>query len=237
MTGHPIRVGVLEDHQGIIDGYLFRLGQAEDIQVVHILYYGEELEPALAKKQVDVLLLDINVPTSPQNASPYPILTLIPRLLQLYPGLNILVISMFTQRTLIHALLEAGASGYLLKDDQASIRELASIIRTLVAGGIHMSQVAHQELLKRQTGDLKQPLTQRQLEVLSLAAAYPNSSTADLAKGLQIAPSTLRNLLSNAYLKLDVRTRAAAIARARHLGLLPPENPDIDMTSLGGKEN
>jgi len=58
------------------------------------------------------------------------------------------------------------------------------------------------------------------MEILSICAAYPDVKTAELADRLGIAGSTLRNLLSGAYFRLDVRTRAAAIGRARQMGLL-----------------
>lgn len=70
------------------------------------------------------------------------------------------------------------------------------------------------------------PLTPRQMQVLSLCAAFPDLSTAQLAEQLEIAPSTLRNLMSESYLRLSVRNRAAAIAKARQLGLITPYPPD-----------
>jgi len=218
-----IRVAILDDHQGIIDGYQFRLNGAADIEVVATAIYGEELETILANNQVDVLLLDVHVPSSASNPNPYPILYQIPKLLQIYPDLSVLVISMHAQRTLINAIMESGASGYILKDDQASIRELASIVRMVANGGVHLSPLAYQQLLKRHTGELGQPLTPRQLEALSLCAAHPGASTAELAQKMNIAHSTMRNLLSGTYLKLKVRTRAEAVARARQSGLITPE--------------
>jgi len=224
-----IRLAILDDHQGIIDGYLYRLSNAQDIEVVSTLSYGEALEPMLAQVPVDVLLLDVSVPTGPQNPNPYPILHLIPKLLQIYPNLEILVVTMYSQRALINSVMEAGASGFILKDDQVSIRELAAIIRIVAHGGIHLSQKAHQELMKRSTGNLSQPLSNRQTEALSMCAAYPEADTSQLALRMGVANSTMRNLLSGAYLKLNVRNRAAAVAKARQMGLIPPESPPFHL--------
>jgi DNA-binding NarL/FixJ family response regulator len=224
-----IQVVILDDHQGIIDGYHFRLNNVEDIEVIATIGYGEELEPVLAQHPVDLLLLDVSVPTSPENRNPYPILFVIPKLLKLYPNLTVLVITMHNQRTLIRAILEAGATGYVLKDDQTSIKELPSIIRMMVGGGIHLSQSAYQLVMKPQGSNLDQPLNARQLEALSLCAAYPDASTAELADRMNIESSTLRNLLSGAYLKLGVRTRAAAIAKARQMELITPEGSSVDI--------
>ena len=224
-----IRIAILDDHQGIIDGYLYRLGQVDDIDVTATASFGEEVEPMLAQKAVDVLILDVYVPTSPENSNPYPILHLIPRLLAQYPKMEILVVTMHAQRTLIQALMEAGVSGFVLKDDQATIHELASVIRTVAKGGIYLSPFAYQQLMKHPAGELNQPLSARQSQALSLCAAYPDANTADLAEMMKIAQSTLRNLLSGSYLKLNVRTRSAAVAKARLMGLISPEIPAINL--------
>jgi DNA-binding NarL/FixJ family response regulator len=226
----PIRVAILDDHQAIIDGYCYRLSQDPGIEVVATMHYGEEVEPNLTQHPVDVLLLDVQVPTNVKNSNPYPITYLIPKLLHTYSRLSVLIISMHAQATLIRTFMDAGVSGYVLKDDSAAIQSLASIVRTVASGGIHLSQMAYQLLRKRRTSELNQPLSARQLEALSLCAAYPDFSTADLAQRMNIEGSTIRNLLSGAYLKLDVRTRAAAISKARQMNLLTPEMDKYSMS-------
>jgi two-component system nitrate/nitrite response regulator NarL len=222
-----IHVMIMDDHQSIVDGYLYRLGMIPEVEVVATITYGEELEPMLNLYPTDVLLLDVNVPTSPQNPNPYPILHAVSDMLQRHPGLNILIISMFAERRLIRSVMEAGASGYILKDDQASIRDLGNVIRSVATGGIYFSQKAYQlyidYLLKNAADKL---LTARQLEALSLCAAYPDSTTANLAQKMSVSNSTVRNLLSGAYIRLEVHNRAAAIAKARQLGLITP-NPAV----------
>src|SRR6188474_1832226 len=101
-----IRVAILDDHQSIVDGYVYRLEKEPQVEVVATMGFGEELEPTLKNIPVDVLLLDVNVPTSNENRNPYPILHAIPRLLQAHPDLNILVISMHAERGLIRAVME-----------------------------------------------------------------------------------------------------------------------------------
>jgi DNA-binding NarL/FixJ family response regulator len=218
----PIRVAILDDHQSIIDGYQLRLGKLPDFEIVATAYYGEELEPMLAAYPTDVLVLDVTVPASATNPNPYPILHLIPKLLQRYPTLVVLVVSMHDDRALIQAVIEAGASGYILKDDREAIVDLAAVVRTVAHGGIYFSRQAHQQLRQYGAAPDEPLLTQRQLEVLSMCAAYPNLSTSDLAQKLNIANSTMRNLLSEAYLRLQVINRTAAIAKARQLGLITP---------------
>jgi two-component system nitrate/nitrite response regulator NarL len=220
MTDSLVRVAILEDHQSIIDGYMYRLSMSPDVQVVGTAAYGEQLQPLLAQHTADVLLMDVHVPTSPENRNSFPVLHVIPSLLKDYPKLHILAISFLNQNTLIEALVEAGVSGYIFKNDQASIQQLAKIVIMAASGGVYFSQGAYRKLRDKaplSTGSL---LTLRQLEILSICAAYPDVTTSELAGRLGIASSTLRNLLSSAYLRLDVRTRAAAIAKAQQMGLL-----------------
>ena len=213
-----IRVIIMDDHQSIVDGYLFRLSQVPEIEVTATLSYSEELEPTLQEHPADVLILDVQVPISASNPGPYPILHTIPKLLQLYSDLEILVISMFDDRALVRAVVEAGASGYVLKNDSQIIQQLGKVVLSVANGGVCFSDKVLRALVNKQ-----EDFTARQLEALSLCAAYPNSKTADLARQMKIANSTLRNLLSTVYLKLGVQTRAAAIAKARQMGILTPD--------------
>jgi two-component system response regulator NreC len=213
-----IRVAILDDHQSIIDGLSYRLIMNPRIQIVSTATYGEELEPMMAGNEIDVLLLDVSVPNSPADHNPYPVLHVIPRLLKNYPRLSVLIVSMFTQHSLIDALVNTGISGYIFKDDQNSIQDIDKIVEKVANGGIYFSQGANREACDNLVDKL---LTERQLEALSLSASRPDGDTISLAKKLGISGSTMRNLLSGAYLRLGVRTRAAAIAKAQQLGILP----------------
>jgi len=216
-----VQVCILDDHQTILDGYQFRLTNSTKVEIVATLRFGGEITPAFEKHSIDVLILDVNVPTSQENPNPYPILHVIPSLLQKHPNLAILVISMHNDRSLVRAVMEAGASGYILKDDQSMLIDLENVILSIAAGGISLSQDISNVLIQTSVNE-DVSLSQRQLEVLSLSLAFPDDTTADLARKMSVANSTVRNLLSGAYIKLGVRTRAAAIAKARKLGLITP---------------
>lgn len=220
-----IRVTILDDHQSIVDGYRFRLSKIPQIEVIDTLEHGEDLEPSLRKQVPDVLLLDVYVPVSVENRNPYPILQIIPDLVQRYPALEILVISMHAERGIIRAVMESGASGYILKDDQKAIQDLGNVILSIARGGIHLSDKAHAAYLRNHNVVSEEPLTGRQMKVLSLCAAYPDHSTSDLAREMNVAHSTIRNMLSEMYIRLGVHSRAAAIAKARQLGLIAPDSP------------
>jgi DNA-binding NarL/FixJ family response regulator len=216
-----VQVSILDDHQTILDGYQFRLANSSKVEIVSTFRFGSEINSALEAHSPDVLILDINVPTSQENPNPYPILHIIPSLLQKHPNLAILVISMHNDRSLVRAVMESGASGYILKDDQSMLLDLENVLVSIAAGGISLSREISNILLQTNVNE-DVALSQRQLEVLSLSLAFPDDTTADLAKKMSVANSTVRNLLSGAYIKLGVRTRTAAITKARKLGLITP---------------
>ena len=143
---------------------------------------------------------------------------MIPKFLKAYPGLRVAVISMDDQGALIRSVMEAGACGYILKDDRDTINELGSILVLIAKGGVYLSRQAHEKL--QECIDNESKLSHRQLEALMLCAANPQATTAELARHLRVADSTIRNLLSGAYLKLGVNSRVAAISEAWKLGLI-----------------
>jgi DNA-binding NarL/FixJ family response regulator len=227
MPAEKVRVAILDDHQSIIDGYIYRLSSTPEIEVVATATYGEELEPTLNKHRADVLLLDLSVRTSPENSNPFPIMHTIPKILQKHSNLSVLVISMFAEPGLMRSLIEAGASGYILKDDQAAFRDLGNVVLSIAHGGIYFSKKAHSLYMQAEglaDGDL---LTPRQMEVISLCAAYPDATTSDLAEMMSISNSTVRNLLSSVYLRLGVHSRTAAVEKAREMGLVTPRPPSL----------
>jgi len=216
-----IRVAILDDHQSALDSYALRLAGNPNITVVGAANYGNELGTLLESGPIDVLVLDVGVPNSAEDRSPYPILHLLPRMRKAYPRMATLVISMHDQHTLVKAILDAGASGYILKEDREAIIQLAEVVTLINTGGIYLSQRLGSLLGNSAKGDI-QLLNPREQEVLSLAAAYPDLTTVALAERMSIAPSTVRNLLSKAYKRLHVRSRSAAIDKARRLGLIAP---------------
>ena len=190
----------------------------KEIQVVASASYGDEMLPMLRSNPVDVLLLDLSVPTSPENSNQYPMIYALRGMLDEFPDIKVIIISTFKERGLVKAAVERGVRGYIYKDDQSSIQQLARIVLIVANGGNYFSAGAYFELPEDRT---RKNISPRQLEALAVAAAYPNETTDVLARRLKISGSTLRNLLSNAYTRLGVRTRSAAIGRAREIGLLP----------------
>ena len=223
-----IRVAILEDHIATAEGYRARLAGEADIEVVAVLTYGEQLEPALEEQEVDVLLLDMRVAAGPENRDSYPTMHLVPRLLEHYKDLSVLVISMYDKPAMIKAVLEAGAEGYVLKDDHEAYQDLPALVRMIARGNMYLSAQVRDQWGKSRFDDTRPNLTPRQVEAVSLCAAYPNERLPQLAKRMSVATGTLRSTLWAAYHKLGVNSRPAAVARARSMGLLPPDVGDFE---------
>lgn len=213
-----IRVAIVDNHQSVLDGCQLRLGQNPSIHIVATVMVGVEIEVMLSHHNVDVLLLDLSIPTSDADQSPYPVLQTIPALMKRYPNLRIVILSMYSGRSLLVRAVRSGVSGYILKDDHRSIQQLGTVIEIIAQGEIYFSPSL---LPVVQTVNYEEPLlTPRQAEVLALCAAHPNETTAQLAERMHVAHSTVRNLLSGVYTKLGINNRTAAVARAQELGLI-----------------
>ena len=143
---------------------------------------------------------------------------MIPSLLEKYPEIKILVISMHSRPALFKAIKNAGASGYILKHDVDSFNRLDEILLDVYENdSIYYSP----EVMAVLSNQNEIPsLTKRQTEILSLIASQPGISNVELAEMLFVAPSTVRNHLSDIYLKLGVNSRTSAIFKAQQLGLI-----------------
>ena len=130
-----IRVAILDDHPMTVEGYLSKLGKDPAIEVTATMGVADLLEPVLQKSEVNVLILDVTVPISSENRNSYPILHVIPTLLDEHPNLNILVVSMRVERALIRGVMDAGANGYILKDDQNANLNFLEIVKLVAEGG------------------------------------------------------------------------------------------------------
>lgn len=117
--------------------------------------------------------------------------------------------------------IDAGASGYLLKD--APPDDLFRAIRGTARGEVVLAPAAAARLVKR-AGSPGRVLTEREVEILQLLAT--GSSNRELAKRLFVSEATVKSHLSHIYTKLEVDTRAAAVARAIEQRIIrPPARP------------
>jgi len=200
-----IKVLLAED-QGMMRGALaLLLNLEEDFEVVGQVATGDQIVPTAREVRPDVAVLDIEMPgRSGLDAAA--------DLHAELPACKILIVTTFGRPGYLRRAMEAGASGFLVKD--GPVEDLARAIRRVLAG----ERVVDPELAGDALSAGPNPLTARERDVL--AAAVDGSTIADIAGRLHLSESTVRNYLSAAIGKTGSRNRIEAVRAARHKGWL-----------------
>lgn len=196
-----IRVLIAED-QSMVRGALAALLDLEaDIEVVAQASNGTEALDLVQRHRPDVVLTDIEMPLMTG-------LELAANIDRLGLATRVIVLTTFARAGYLRRALDAGAAGYLLKDNPAHM--LADAVRNVVAGARAIDPD-----LALEAWTERDPLSDRERRVLRLAGE--GLPTATIAHRLSLSEGTVRNYLSDAMLKLNAanRTEAARIARER----------------------
>ncbi|MGO1057273.1 response regulator [Crossiella sp. CA198] len=200
-----IRVLLAED-QGMMRGALsLLLGLEEDIEVVAEAATGDQVLPQALATNPDIAVLDIEMP----GRSGLEAAADVRRAL---PACRILIVTTFGRPGYLRRAMEAGASGFLVKD--GPVEQLAAAIRRVLAG----EQVIDPGLAAAALRSGPNPLTDRERELL--AAAADGATVSDLATRLHLSESTVRNYLSSAIQKTGTRNRIEAVRAATEHGWL-----------------
>lgn len=196
---------IVED-QGMMRSALSTLLELEDdMTVVAEVGRGDEVVAEAARAVPDVVLLDIELPGRSG-------LDVIAELIETVPSCAVIVVTTFGRPGYLKRALEAGARGFLVKDDP--VEELANSIRSVVDGRIVVNPVLATQALSASAN----PLTDRERDVL--AASVDGATITDIASFLHLSPSTVRNYLSSAIGKTATRNRIEALGFARERGWL-----------------
>jgi DNA-binding NarL/FixJ family response regulator len=196
-----VRVVIAEDLALLRDG-LTRLLEAHDAQVVAAVEDGDALVAAVQEHAPDVAVVDVRLPPSFTDEGVRAALEARRR----SPGLPVLVLSQYVERTYARELLADGAGGvgYLLKDRVADPREFVDAVRRVAEGGTALDPEAVAQLLgaRRDHGPLEE-LTPREREVLQLMAE--GRTNAAIAERLVVTDGAVEKHVSNIFLKLGLR--------------------------------
>lgn len=211
-----IHVAVVEDHVLVMDAVLDKLKDLPDIKVVGTANHGSQLHELVRTKSPDVVVLDIGMATG--NFEP---ISAVRALLRSFPNVQILILTGYSNTTLIRELVRAGARGYVLKSDDLSTH-LPQAVRMLYDGKKFFSPVVSDVLLSE---DDRLELTEREREALCLLAkGYQNQRIAEM---LGVSTNRIRNLLSVVYEKLgisesdqSINPRVMAVNKAHEIGLI-----------------
>ena len=202
----PVRVVLADDHPLIRAGLRARLAGESDIVVVGEASNGREAQQACETMEVDVLVLDLNMPGPSAAAT-------VAHVQEHCPNVRVLVLTAYDDDAYVRGLVAAGVSGYILKDEAPDA--LVHAVRTVAHGGASFSRsvVAVLAHAPGQHRPGNPSLSERERELLELLAR--GWDNAHLARELQLGEQTVRNYLSRLYSKLGVRTRSEAIVWAR----------------------
>jgi two-component system response regulator DesR len=197
---------LLAEDQGMMRGALALLLNLEnDIEVVAQTGAGDRIVPEALAVRPDVALLDIELPgRSGLDAAA--------ELRDSLPGCKVLILTTFGRPGYLRRAMEAGASGFLVKD--GPVEDLATAIRRVLAG----ERVIDPALAAAALSSGPNPLTPREQDVLNAAA--DGATVADIAARVHLSESTVRNYLSAAIGKTSARNRMEALRTARHNGWL-----------------
>ncbi|MFD4207416.1 response regulator [Micromonospora tulbaghiae] len=179
------------------------LGEAGD--GAEAIVAGEALRP-------DVILMDLRMPNVDG-------VTAIRELAERGVPARVLVLTTYDTDSDVLPAVEAGATGYLLKD--APSEELFRAVEAAAQGQAALSPAVATRLMRQMRQPASEPLSQRELEVLELVAR--GSTNREAARKLFISEATVKTHLLHAYAKLGVNDRAAAVAAAFSRGYLPPQ--------------
>jgi len=200
-----IRVMLVDDHQMVRNGLATFLLVHDDLELVGEASDGEEALRVFEEARPDIVLMDLKMPRMDGVEATR-------RLLERVPEAHIIALTSFEDETLVQKALEAGASGYLLKDIGAD--DLADAIRKAHGGKPALAAEATEALFRvarrgHQPGD---DLTDREREVLALMVE--GLTNPEIADRLVVSAATVKTHVSNILSKLDVSTRTEAVSFA-----------------------
>lgn len=197
---------LLADDQALVRGALAALlGLEPDLEVVGEVGRGDEVVEAARNLDVDVVLLDIEMPG--KNG-----IDVAADLAREVPSARALIVTTFGRPGYVRRALEAGACGFVVKDTPAP--ELADAVRRVHQG----LRVVDPDLATESLIEGMNPLSQREQEVLR--AALDGKPVAEIAKEVNLSAGTVRNYLSTATTKTHARSSAEAAVTARDRGWL-----------------
>jgi DNA-binding NarL/FixJ family response regulator len=206
-----IRVVLADDHSVVRKGVREFLEEEPDIDVIGEASDGVQAVALATELQPDVVVMDIKMPQlSGVDATK--------RIRSVAPKVRVLALTAYDDDPYIFGLLEAGASGYVLKTAESS--ELIRAIRAVASGQSALDPAIAPRIIARiaQPVPTNETLTERELEVLRLAAR--GLTNKQIGHDLDISDRTVQNHLANIYAKLGAASRTEAVTEALQRGML-----------------
>jgi DNA-binding NarL/FixJ family response regulator len=205
----PIRILIAEDQRIVREGLIALLEDEAEITIAGVASDGRQAIELFEQLRPDVVLMDLQMPVvdGPEATS---------RIRERAPDARILVLTTYATDEFIFKALRAGARGYLLKD--ASADELLAAIRAVHEGRTLLASAVAERLVAGVSNAAPEPLTPRELEVLTLLGQ--GRSNSEIAEALTIAPRTVKVHVQNILGKLGASNRTEAVSIAARQKLI-----------------
>lgn len=204
-----IRILLVDDHPVVRHGLRGMLDAEDDLRVVGEASSGAEGVAVAVAERPDIVLMDLRMPGGDGVSATEEILARV-------PGCRVVVLTTYESDRDILRAIEAGASGYLLKD--ATPAELADAVRAAARGETVLAPSVASTLVRQVRRPAPPALSTRETEVLRLVAG--GLTNAEIGKRLFISEATVKTHLLRVFNKLDVADRTAAVTTAMRHGLL-----------------
>ncbi|MDG4767982.1 response regulator transcription factor [Solwaraspora sp. WMMD406] len=204
-----IRILIVDDHPIVRNGLRGAFADLPDIEVAGEAANGRDAVTEAVRLRVDVVLMDLRMPQMSGVQA-------IAALAGAAPSVRVLVLTTFDSETDVLPAVEAGATGYLLKDTPPE--ELIRAVRAAHRGESVLAPSAAGQLMGRVRRPTGLALSSREREVLQLVA--DGAANREAARLLFISEASIKTHLQHIYDKLGVRDRAAAVAEGYRRGLL-----------------
>jgi len=205
-----VRVLVVDDHPVVRSGLVGMLGTCEDLDVVGEAADGEEALARVAALAPDVVLMDLRMPRLDGAGATA-------RIVAEHPASRVLVLTTYDTDGDIVRAVEAGATGYVLKD--TPLPQLLDAVRAAARGETVLAPAVAARLMSRLRHPAPEPLTPREVEVLGAVAM--GLSNAEIGRELFIGEATVKTHLLRIFAKLGVDDRTRAVTVAMERGILP----------------
>jgi DNA-binding NarL/FixJ family response regulator len=204
-----IKILMADDHPVVRAGIRGMLETQPEFQVIAEAENGREAFEQIAKLKPDVVLMDLRMPEMDGVEA-------IGKIKEKYPDINILVLTTYDTDADIVRAVEAGATGYLLKD--APREELFRAVRGTAKGETVLAPVVAARLMGKVRDHGDQALSAREIDVLLLVAR--GASNQDVAEKLHVSTATVKSHLIQIYQKMGVSDRTAAVTTAIERGII-----------------
>ncbi|MGW1997116.1 response regulator [Embleya sp. NPDC001921] len=205
-----IRLLIADDHPVVREGLAGMLAAESDFEVVGSVEDGARAVDRAAELRPDVVLMDLRMPGIDGVAATR-------RIVRELPGVHVLILTTYDTDADIVRAVEAGATGYLLKDTPRV--ELAAAVRAAARGETVLAPPVAAKLVTRLKAPVRDPLSPRETQVLGLVAR--GMTNAEIGRRLYISEATVKTHLLRTFNKLGVDDRTAAVTVAMADGLLP----------------